>query len=157
MVAEPQWAGDCYATRHLRDTIFRHREDRYDRFYYCSKSWRHSPICSIFATDIGMVDQWYRMNKARTFEEWLAAMRMQQLPSLHTVYADRHSNIFYVYNGLLPADRSPHYDWSGILPGNTSETLWHEYLPFDMLPNITNPKSKFVQVILSPLLPHFSC
>jgi penicillin amidase/acyl-homoserine-lactone acylase len=37
------------------------------------------------------------------------------------------------------------YDWSQYLPGNTSETLWTEYLPFDQLPQVLNPASGFVQ------------
>jgi acyl-homoserine-lactone acylase len=32
-----------------------------------------------------------------------------------------------------------------VLPGNTSETLWSEYLTFDELPQVMNPKSGFIQ------------
>lgn len=97
---------------------------------------------------IGAIEQWYRMNKATSFEEWLAGMKMQHFTMLNTLYADSQGNIFYVYNALVPRDRSPKYDWAKIVPGNTSETIWREYLPFDMLPNVTNPKSQFVQVDL---------
>ncbi|MFN2217376.1 MAG: penicillin acylase family protein, partial [Anaerolineae bacterium] len=37
------------------------------------------------------------------------------------------------------------YDWSQYLPGNTSETLWTEYLPFEQLPQVLNPASGFIQ------------
>ena len=47
------------------------------------------------------VEQWYRMNKARSFDEWKAAMRMQAIPMFNTTYAD-FDNIYYVYNALLP-------------------------------------------------------
>ena len=43
-------------------------------------------------------------------------------------YADAAGNIFYLYNGLLPL-RASGYDWTHYLPGDTSETLWTEYLP----------------------------
>jgi penicillin amidase/acyl-homoserine-lactone acylase len=41
--------------------------------------------------------------------------------------------------------RAEGYDWRAYLPGNVSETLWDSYLPFDRLPQITNPASGFVQ------------
>ena len=59
-------------------------------------------------------------------------------------YADREGNIYYLYYGRLPV-RSEDYDWSGFLPGNTSETLWTEYLSLEQLPQVLNPNSGFVQ------------
>ncbi|MBI4830191.1 MAG: penicillin acylase family protein [Candidatus Lindowbacteria bacterium] len=94
--------------------------------------------------DVRQVEQWYRMNKARSFEEWQTAMRMQAIPSFNCAYADREGNIYYVYNARLPL-RAEGYDWSGYLPGNTSRTLWTEYLAFDKLPQVINPASGFVQ------------
>ncbi len=94
--------------------------------------------------EVGHVEQWYRMNKARSFEEWRAAMRSQALPMFNTVYADGEGNVYYLYNGKLPL-RAEGYDWSQYLPGDTSETLWTEYLPFDELPQVLNPESGFVQ------------
>jgi penicillin amidase/acyl-homoserine-lactone acylase len=88
--------------------------------------------------------QLYRMNKAATFEDWRAALRDGGLPSFNVGYADRDGNIFYVYNALLPV-RNEGYDWSLYLPGNTSETLWTETLPFDDLPQVFNPPSGFIQ------------
>jgi penicillin amidase/acyl-homoserine-lactone acylase len=93
--------------------------------------------------DIRTVEQWYRMGKARNFEEWLEAMKMRAIPSLNVVYADREGNIYYLYNALLPL-RAEGYDWKQYLPGNTSETLWKEFLPFEKLPQIKNPASGFV-------------
>jgi penicillin amidase/acyl-homoserine-lactone acylase len=84
------------------------------------------------------------MNKASRFEEWLDAMRMNALPMFNVAYADREGHIFYVYNARLPL-RSEGYDWSGIVPGNTSRTLWTESLPFDRLPQVRDPPSGFVQ------------
>ncbi|RJP19749.1 MAG: acylase [Candidatus Abyssobacteria bacterium SURF_5] len=94
--------------------------------------------------DIRQVEQWYRMNKARTFSEWLDAMRMMSIPMFNFGYADREGNIYYLYNALLPL-RVEGYDWKQYMPGNTSETLWTEYLPFDRLPQMLNPSSGFFQ------------
>ena len=92
----------------------------------------------------GIFEQLYRMNRARTFQEWQDALREPGLPMFNVGYADREGNIYYLYNGLLP-QRADGYDWSQYLPGNTSETLWTEYLAFDQLPQVLNPASGFVQ------------
>jgi acyl-homoserine-lactone acylase len=88
------------------------------------------------------VEQWYRMNKAKTMDEWKKAMAIQGVPMMNTMYADK-DNILYVYNHLLPI-RNEGHDWLVILPGNTSETLWKEYLPFEALPMAQNPPSGYL-------------
>jgi acyl-homoserine-lactone acylase len=94
--------------------------------------------------EVRHIEQWYRMNKASRFEDWLDAMRMNALPMFNVGYADREGHIFYVYNGRLPR-RPEGYDWAGIVPGNTSRTLWTQSLPFDRLPQVKDPPSGFVQ------------
>lgn len=93
--------------------------------------------------EIRQLEQYYRLGKARNFEEWRAAMAMQALPSINYVYADREGNIAYFYNAELPL-RAEGYDWQGYLPGDRSETLWSEFLPFASLPQVVNPASGFV-------------
>ncbi len=92
----------------------------------------------------GIYEQLYRMNRARTFDEWQAALREPGLPMFNVGYADRTGIIYYLYNALLPV-RAEGYDWSQYLPGDTSETLWTTYLPFDQLPQVRDPASGFVQ------------
>lgn len=94
--------------------------------------------------EVRQLEQWYRMNKARNLDEFLAAMRMGGLSSLNTLYADRQGNIYYAYNGQFPV-RNEGYDWHGILPGDTSETLWTTFHPFDSVPQLLNPPSGFAQ------------
>ncbi|MFQ5651649.1 MAG: acylase [bacterium] len=93
--------------------------------------------------EVRQVEQWYRMNKAKNFEEWQSAMKMMTVPKFNCVYADYQGNIFYLYNGLLPVRREG-YDWSKYLPGNTSATLWQKYLPYSKLPKVLNPSSGFL-------------
>lgn len=94
--------------------------------------------------EVGFVEQWYGLNKATSFEEWLAAMSSGPVPMFNAGYADKEGNIYYLYNGRIPI-RAEGYDWEQYLPGDTSETLWTEYLPFDRLPQVLNPPSGFVQ------------
>ncbi|OGO20091.1 MAG: hypothetical protein A2Z14_04700 [Chloroflexi bacterium RBG_16_48_8] len=96
---------------------------------------------------MGLVDIWeqvYRLNKATNFKEWQSAMRQGGFASFNVGYADREGNIYYLYNADLPI-RTEGYDWSLYLPGDTSETLWTQYLPFDDLPQVLNPAAGFTQ------------
>ncbi len=94
--------------------------------------------------DIRQVEQWYRMGKSRTMEEFEAALRMRAVPSFNVGYADKKGNIWYLYNALIPL-RDERYSWKEYLPGDTSETLWTEYLPFEKLPQVKNPASGYIQ------------
>jgi len=90
------------------------------------------------------IEQWYRMGRAQNLDEFKDAMRIHALAMFNTGYGDRDGNIFYAYNALLP-ERADGHDWSGTVPGNTRDTLWTEYRPFDELPIVENPKSGFIQ------------
>ena len=94
--------------------------------------------------EIGHVEQFVRLNNATNLAEWKAAMREGPLPMFNVGYADKEGNLFYVYNGRIPI-RTEGYNWEQYLPGNTSDTLWTEYLPFDALPQVSNPPSGFIQ------------
>lgn len=93
--------------------------------------------------DIGQVEQWYRMDKAKNLDEFKAALGLQQIASFNVGYADREGNIAYFYNAKFPK-RAEGYDWSKYLPGDTSETNWTEYLPQSADPQIINPASGYV-------------
>jgi acyl-homoserine-lactone acylase len=87
--------------------------------------------------------QYYRLNKAANRDEWLAAMRLQALPSINYIYADENGNIGYIYNGQFPV-RAEGRDWTQVQPGDRSDLIWHGYLPFEREPQIWNPKSGYV-------------
>jgi penicillin amidase len=92
----------------------------------------------------GQVDEWYAMTKSRNLEEFKKAMSAVAVPMFNAIYADHEGNIFYVYNGAVPR-RSEKFDWSKPVDGSTSETEWHGYHPFNELPQMTNPKTGFLQ------------
>lgn len=95
------------------------------------------------AGDVRTPEQWFRMNKARNFSEWRAAMDMGAIPSLNAVYADRQGNIAYFYNAAIPF-RSDDHDPSKILAGDTSETVWRGRRQLADVPQVVNPSSGYV-------------
>jgi acyl-homoserine-lactone acylase len=95
--------------------------------------------------DIRGAEQMYRMNKAKNFDEFKTALRMQALPGLNIIYADKENNIFYIDNGHFPK-RDPKYNWWKVLPGDTSATLWkaNDYHPLEDMVQVTNPPCGYV-------------
>lgn len=78
-----------------------------------------------------------RMNRARSWKEFLEGLRGFGSPAQNVVYADRDGNIGYHAMGRVPI-RSK---WNGRLPvpGWTDEYEWTGYVPFDKLPQAFNP------------------
>jgi acyl-homoserine-lactone acylase len=83
------------------------------------------------------------MNKATNFTEFYNALKMKALPGYNIGYADKNDTIFYISNGLIPK-RAEGYDWSGVVPGNTTKTLWEETYDIEELPQVIQPKSGYV-------------
>lgn len=94
---------------------------------------------------IGVLDQWYQMNKAKNFSEFYAAISRQELSMFNIMYADRYDTTFYVSNAMMPVrDTSASFNWKRTVPGNTSKTLWTDFRPEKDLPQYINPKSGFL-------------
>lgn len=95
--------------------------------------------------DIRVMEEWYRMNKAKNFTEFYHAISMNSIPMFNIVYADRYDTIFYISNVKLPKRNSdPAYNWRSTLPGNTSATLWTEFRKESELPQYVNPASGYL-------------
>jgi acyl-homoserine-lactone acylase len=94
-----------------------------------------------------MFEQYWRMGLATHFDEWRDAMRMQQWPIFHTMYADRDGRIMYVYNAAPPKRTTGDYNfWRGIVPGDQSALIpSDEIVPFDELPQVIDPTTGWVQ------------
>lgn len=93
--------------------------------------------------NISSLDQWYQMNKASNLEEFKTALKMCGLPRFNVAYADREDNIFILSGGKIPL-RAGDYDWTGVLPGNTSKTITTGYHAMEDLPQILNPSHGYL-------------
>jgi acyl-homoserine-lactone acylase len=93
----------------------------------------------------GMIAQWWDMMRARNLEEFEAVLRRLQLPMFTVLYADRDGRILHLFGGITPVRPAGDWNWSGIVPGDTSETLWTEAHGYDELPKVIDPASGWLQ------------
>jgi acyl-homoserine-lactone acylase len=92
------------------------------------------------------LEQYWQMDTAHDFAAFQTALARLQVPTFNIVYADRDGHIEYLYNALVPrhAFGDLRY-WSGVVPGDTSRTLWSDYLRYDELPKNIDPPAGAVQ------------
>ena len=90
-----------------------------------------------------MVEQYYRIGKAQNWDEWTRAMSLGGIPATNFIYADKTGRIAYIYNALFPP-RKPGFDYTGVLPGDTSADMWQGTLGFGRMPKIVSPASGWV-------------
>jgi acyl-homoserine-lactone acylase len=87
-----------------------------------------------------MLEQWFKMGEARNLNEFTAAMKMMAVPMWNADYADADGHLMLVFDGLVPRRGKGDYAyWSKVVPGDTSETNWHDYLSFEELPKSIDP------------------
>ena len=94
--------------------------------------------------NVKVVEQYYRNTKATNWDEWTQSMAIGGIPATNFIYADKTGRVAYIYNALFP-DRKPGYDYTKLLPGDTSAAMWKGPVGFDRYPKIVNPASGFVQ------------
>ena len=82
--------------------------------------------------------------RARSLAEWKDAMRMRARVTSNFTYADRAGNIFYVWNGSVPALPQPSGGDTVAVPARRTADVWTRYVPFDSLPQLLNPPGGYV-------------
>ena len=93
--------------------------------------------------NIKALEQWWRMNKATSFNEFYEILNMKSIPGYNIGYADKNDTIFYISNGIIPI-RNEQNDWTKIVDGSKGENLWNKYYDIKDLPQVINPKSGFI-------------
>lgn len=90
-----------------------------------------------------MVEEYYRLNRAQNFAEWQQALAMQGVPGTNFLYGDAAGNIAYFYNASF-LNRKPGFDYSKVLPGDTSKAYAPGTVAWSMVPRNINPGSGFL-------------
>ncbi len=92
-----------------------------------------------------LLEQYWQMATAHNFEQYQKAVARLQVPWFNIIYGDRDGHIEYLYNGTVPRRKSGDLRyWAGVVPGDTSETLWTDYLTYEELPKSIDPPVGFV-------------
>jgi len=94
----------------------------------------------------GALEQWWDMARAQKLDEFEAALKRLEIPMFTVMYADREGHIMHLFNGQVPIRKNGDFKyWSGIIPGDTSETLWSKNHPYADLPRVVDPPSGWLQ------------
>lgn len=109
-------------------------------------------IASVGQTStVGLLEQWWDMGAADDLMEFRAILERNQLPMFNVIYADRDGHVYAAFAGQVPR-RPTAFDgsWSGVIPGDTVDTLWTDVHAFEELPQVVDPPSGYVQNSNSP-------
>lgn len=89
-------------------------------------------------------EQFLKMMRATSLEEWLDIMRMRAHPSSNFTYADAAGNAALYYNARLPA--LPHEVTEDTAAfARSGADIWSELVPWETLPLYLNPPGGYVQ------------
>ena len=93
-----------------------------------------------------LLEQYWKMAIAKNFAEYQAQVSRLEVPTFNITYADKDGHVMYLFNGTMPKRKSGDLAyWAGIIPGDTSETLWNSYHTYDEMPKSIDPPAGWVQ------------
>ena len=105
----------------------------------------------------GIVRALLRLNRARNWEEFHAALADWDVPGQNFVYADVDGHIGYQATGRIPIRAKG----DGLLPvpGWTGEYEWTGYVPYEEMPRRLDPPEGFIvtanNAVVDPAYPYF--
>lgn len=89
-----------------------------------------------------IVEALVKLDRAKNWEQFRAALHYWDTPAQNFVYADREGNIGYQSTGRIPQRATG--DGSFPVAGWTDDYEWLGFIPFDALPRSYNPEKGFI-------------
>ncbi|MHA1231288.1 MAG: penicillin acylase family protein [Candidatus Helarchaeota archaeon] len=99
-----------------------------------------------FAPDYGTVKAFFRLNKAKSIQDYIEAMKVYHCPGQNFIFADIEGNIAIYPSAHYPVRNSTGVVKQGkfILNGSNGEDEWTGYIPFDWIPHKINPDQMYL-------------
>lgn len=89
------------------------------------------------------VRQLDKMARAKSVEEFRAALEPLGIAMFNIVYGDKSGDIYYISNGRVPK-RDLRIDSHDLRPGDQAWARWQGFHPLAELPQVENPKSGYL-------------
>lgn len=89
-------------------------------------------------------EQFLKMMRSKSLDEWKAAMKMRARPTSNFTYADGAGNIFFLWNASLPLLPHPVGEDLDPKPVRRTTDMWSKYVPFEQLPQFLNPPGGYI-------------
>ena len=97
------------------------------------------------------IQEYWDLDNARGLTEFVSILKRLQVPTFNMIYADKDGHILYQYNGTVPVRTLGDFAyWSGLVPGDRSDTLWTAIHPYEDLPRTLDPPAGWVQNTNNP-------
>jgi acyl-homoserine-lactone acylase len=97
------------------------------------------------------IQEYWDLDRAHGLNEFISILKRLQVPMFNMIYADKDGHILYQYNGTVPVRKQGDFAyWSGLVPGDTSETLWTKIHRYEDLPRTLDPPAGWVQNTNNP-------
>lgn len=94
----------------------------------------------------GFLEEWWDMGRAKNLKEFQSVLSRLQMPMFNVMYADRSGHIFYLFNAAIPKRSKGDWNyWNGVIPGDSSETVWTNIHSYDDLPKAVDPPTGWMQ------------
>jgi penicillin amidase len=97
------------------------------------------------------MEAFYLLNRAKTWQEFVEALKLFDAPSQNFVYADREGNIGYYLSGRIPLRT----ELVGLFPfpGWKEEGAWKGFLEEEKKPYLFNPSQGFIVTANNKIVP----